>query len=105
MARALQSPTREFAIIRRPTVGATRQARLPTGTPTGLRTSVPACWRPFTFWTQEGHFGAPADRITRRDLMTKSTTTSLLSRRAFLAGTTATVATLAAAKALFPSGA
>jgi nitrate/nitrite transport system substrate-binding protein len=37
--------------------------------------------------------------------MTKSTSTTLLSRRAFLAGTTATVATLAAAKALFPSGA
>jgi nitrate/nitrite transport system substrate-binding protein len=37
--------------------------------------------------------------------MTKPTTTSLLSRRAFLAGTTATAATLVAAKALFPSGA
>ena len=37
--------------------------------------------------------------------MTKPTTTSLLSRRAFLAGTTATAAALVAAKALFPSGA
>src|SRR5688572_24913719 len=37
--------------------------------------------------------------------MTKSTSTTLLSRRAFLAGTTATAATLVAAKALFPSGA
>jgi nitrate/nitrite transport system substrate-binding protein len=37
--------------------------------------------------------------------MKKVTTTSLLSRRAFLAGTTATAATLVAAKALFPSGA
>jgi nitrate/nitrite transport system substrate-binding protein len=37
--------------------------------------------------------------------MTKPTTTSLLSRRAFLAGTTATAATLVAAKTLFPSGA
>jgi len=32
-ARALLFPTREIAINRRPTVGAPRQAKLPTGTP------------------------------------------------------------------------
>lgn len=37
--------------------------------------------------------------------MTKATTTSLLNRRAFLAGTTAAAATLVAARALLPSGA
>ena len=37
--------------------------------------------------------------------MTKATTTSLLNRRAFLAGTTAAAATLVAARTLLPSGA
>jgi hypothetical protein len=83
-ARALLFPTREIAINRRPTVGAPRQARLPTGTPLVFGPARISCWQLFRSGT-EGHFGAPADRIIRRDLMTKATTTSLLNRRAFLA--------------------